>query len=107
MTEPRPANCTSPCIACMTDESHDPIPAPLSPCRRIDRHNSHLHEVYRRPFLCPGVTERAEKETARHGAARAAILRDAQAAGRSLAIRGGDVASSLDRVDSWYAGLGL
>ncbi|NEC14849.1 hypothetical protein G3I34_21785 [Streptomyces sp. SID8014] len=60
MTEPRPANCTSPCIACMTDESHDPTPAPLSPCRRIDRHNSHVHEVYRRPFLCPGVTERAE-----------------------------------------------
>ncbi|WP_230536436.1 hypothetical protein [Streptomyces sp. OUCMDZ-3434] len=77
MTEPRPADCTSRCIACMTDESHDPIPAPLSPCRRIDRHNSHLHEVYRRPFLCPGVTERAEKETARHGAARAAILREA------------------------------
>ncbi|MGW4920493.1 hypothetical protein ACWEPO_29885 [Streptomyces albidoflavus] len=31
MTEPRPADCTSPCIACMTDESHDPTPAPLSP----------------------------------------------------------------------------
>ncbi|MEL7994264.1 hypothetical protein AAG656_28595 [Streptomyces albidoflavus] len=30
MTEPRPADCTSPCIACMTDESHDPTPAPLS-----------------------------------------------------------------------------
>lgn len=26
---------------------------------------------------------------------------------KGLAIRGGDVASSLDRVDSWYAGLGL
>lgn len=30
MTEPRPGDCTSPCIACMTDESHDPTPAPLS-----------------------------------------------------------------------------
>lgn len=30
MTEPRPNGCTSPCIACMTDESHDPAPAPLS-----------------------------------------------------------------------------
>ncbi|MFE6597203.1 hypothetical protein ACFU9O_02490 [Streptomyces albidoflavus] len=62
MTEPRPVGCTSPCIACMTGESHDPTPPPLSPCRRIDRHNSHVHEVYRRPFLCPGVTERAETE---------------------------------------------
>ncbi|HBF84206.1 MAG TPA: hypothetical protein DD420_31040 [Streptomyces sp.] len=31
MTEPLLADCTSRCIACMTDESHDPIPAPLSP----------------------------------------------------------------------------
>ncbi|MEU2313112.1 hypothetical protein [Streptomyces albidoflavus] len=30
MTEPRPADCTNPCIACMTDESHDPTPAPPS-----------------------------------------------------------------------------
>ncbi|MGF0163118.1 hypothetical protein ACQRET_03615 [Streptomyces koyangensis] len=29
--EPRPAGCTSPCIACMTDESHDPAPAALNP----------------------------------------------------------------------------
>ncbi|MFF5615409.1 hypothetical protein ACFY7B_21050 [Streptomyces albidoflavus] len=31
MTEPRPADCTSPCIACMTDESHDPAPAVFNP----------------------------------------------------------------------------
>ncbi|MEV8248106.1 hypothetical protein AB0R01_30685 [Streptomyces rochei] len=27
---------------------------PHSPCRRIDRHDAHEFEVYRRPFWCPG-----------------------------------------------------
>lgn len=27
-TDPTAAGCTNPCIACMTDESHDPAPNP-------------------------------------------------------------------------------
>ncbi|MCX4827145.1 hypothetical protein OG746_26875 [Streptomyces sp. NBC_01016] len=53
MTTNPAGGCTTPCIACMTDESHDPAPSP-SPCRRTDEHDAHVFEVYNRPFQCPG-----------------------------------------------------
>lgn len=45
----------------MTDEPHDRDQPSASPCRRTDRHDSHHHEAYMRPFLCPGVTEPADQ----------------------------------------------
>ncbi|UDM00047.1 hypothetical protein [Streptomyces longhuiensis] len=35
---------------------------PLSPCRRNDRHDEHVYEVYGRPFQCLGYTPRTEAE---------------------------------------------
>lgn len=36
---------------------------PLSPCRRNDRHDAHVYEVYGRPFQCPGYTPAEQQRT--------------------------------------------
>ncbi|MFD7774303.1 hypothetical protein [Streptomyces sp. NPDC059753] len=36
-TDPTAAGCTTPCIACMTDESHDPAPTPSAPAGSTER----------------------------------------------------------------------
>ena len=64
-TDPKPTGCPTPCVACMTDESHDPNPPQLNPCRQTDVHDSHQHVVGFTTFLCPGVTETAEERADR------------------------------------------
>lgn len=36
-TDPTAARCTDPCVACITDESHDPAPTPAAPSAPTDQ----------------------------------------------------------------------
>ncbi|MFB7711629.1 hypothetical protein [Streptomyces sp. NPDC056105] len=49
---------------------------PLSPCRRNDRHDEHVYEVYGRPFQCCGYTPRTEAELLAELAPLAAVIAD-------------------------------
>ncbi|MEW2351467.1 hypothetical protein AB0904_27840 [Streptomyces sp. NPDC006684] len=81
----------------MTD-TPDSLPA-ASPCPRTDRHESHVHEVYRRPFLCPGRTEPAEAQQAEAASDLQTLAAALDGLGTLLATSARDWGTY--RVDAW------